>query len=132
MQQYADWGKLTNNLAWRPNLGIPAGLSMGMPYVYPKQAAIDFAWISKYRCKERNVYSRVFTFRLYATWTGAVDNNWENAANWSCGVVPDVNTDVTIAAGSVTINQCTTIRILQINPVVSISVGAGVILNIRY
>jgi hypothetical protein len=94
---------------------------------------VPASWTNyQYRCKVRNVYSRVFTFRFYATWTGAVDNNWENAANWSCGVVPDVNTDVTITAGAVTINQSTTIRSLQMNPAVSISVGAGVILNILY
>ncbi len=51
MKQYADWGGLTNNLSWRPNLGNPAGLSVGMPDVYPRQAAIDFAWVAKYGCK---------------------------------------------------------------------------------
>jgi photosystem II stability/assembly factor-like uncharacterized protein len=94
---------------------------------------VPASWTNyQYRCKVRYDYSRVFTFRFNATWTGAVDNNWENPANWSCGVVPDINTDVTITAGSVTINQSTTIRSLQINPAVSINVGAGVILNIRY
>ena len=51
MKQYADWGGLTKNLSWRPNLGNPAGLSVGMPDVYPRQAAIDFAWVAKYGCK---------------------------------------------------------------------------------
>ena len=63
---------------------------------------------------------------------GCSDNNWENAANWSCGVVLDINTDVIIAAGSVTLNQTTTIKSLQINPAVFISVSPGVLLNILY
>ena len=29
-------------------------------------------------------------------WTGAVDTLWSDAGNWSCGKVPDANTDVTI------------------------------------
>jgi photosystem II stability/assembly factor-like uncharacterized protein len=86
----------------------------------------------QYRCKVSSIYSRVFTFRFNATWTGAVDNDWENAANWSCGVVPDKNTDVIIASGTVSINQSTTIRSLQINPAVSLSVASGVTLNILY
>lgn len=30
------------------------------------------------------------------SWTGAVDSSWSNAANWSCGTIPNANTDVTI------------------------------------
>jgi hypothetical protein len=32
-------------------------------------------------------------------WTGTVSTAWENAANWSCGSVPDSNSVVYIAAG---------------------------------
>lgn len=32
-------------------------------------------------------------------WTGSVSTAWENAANWSCGSVPDSNSVVYIAAG---------------------------------
>ncbi len=30
------------------------------------------------------------------TWTGLVDNNWHNAGNWSAGIVPTADLDVTI------------------------------------
>ncbi|MBK8003718.1 MAG: hypothetical protein IPK12_07145 [Gemmatimonadetes bacterium] len=33
-----------------------------------------------------------------STWTGAADNNFDNAANWDTGVVPDGNTNVVIPA----------------------------------
>ena len=33
------------------------------------------------------------------TWIGGVDSNWNNPANWSCGVVPGLNDDVTINPG---------------------------------
>ncbi|MCF0049151.1 T9SS type A sorting domain-containing protein [Dyadobacter sp. LJ53] len=37
------------------------------------------------------------TILITSTWTGAIDNNWDNAGNWSSNVVPDVYTDVEIA-----------------------------------
>ncbi len=33
------------------------------------------------------------------TWTGAVSGDWNNTGNWSCGVVPNAGTNVTIASG---------------------------------
>jgi photosystem II stability/assembly factor-like uncharacterized protein len=86
----------------------------------------------KYRCKVGNAYSRIFTFRFFAKWTGAVDNHWENAANWSCGVVPDLNTDVTIESGTITINETTIIRSLKINPNVILNIAPGVVLDILH
>ena len=48
--QYADWSKVTPNLAWRPNLGNPAGLIMGMPDVAPHQAAEDMRFVADHHC----------------------------------------------------------------------------------
>ncbi|MCU0403257.1 MAG: YCF48-related protein [Chitinophagaceae bacterium] len=86
----------------------------------------------QYRCKVGNAYSRIFTFRFVAHWTGAVDNNWENASNWSCGVVPDLNTDVYIGSGNVTINLPTTIRSLTIDPDATLNIAPGVVLDILH
>lgn len=47
---YAAWGKVTANLGWRPNLGNPAGLIMGMPDVAPHQAAEDFRFVAENNC----------------------------------------------------------------------------------
>lgn len=84
----------------------------------------------QYRCKLFSGYSKVYHYRFKAEWTGAVDNIWENNANWSCGVVPDKNTDVVISTGSVIVNQTTTIRSLQISSAVSVILQPGVALNI--
>jgi hypothetical protein len=35
-----------------------------------------------------------------ANWTGSVDNDWNNSANWDGGAVPGCNTDVTIASAT--------------------------------
>ena len=53
------------------------------------------------------------TVRLNVTenaWTGREDTNWNNVNNWSCGVIPTINTPVVIAASSnvVTMPQGTT------------------------
>ncbi len=59
------------------------------------------------------------------TWVGGADSNWNNPANWSCGVVPGQNDDVTINPGgnspvvgvgggvvrSITINLNTTLTV---------------------
>jgi photosystem II stability/assembly factor-like uncharacterized protein len=86
----------------------------------------------QYRCKVGYFYSRNFSFRFYAKWTGAVDENWENGANWSCGVVPDLNTDVIIESGNVILNTTTTIRSLQVNPLAILNIAPNVTLDILH
>ncbi|WP_084439684.1 T9SS type A sorting domain-containing protein [Dyadobacter alkalitolerans] len=53
-----------------------------------------------YRCIASNsgetTTSSEANIAIKSTWTGAVDSNWDNAANWSCNAVPDINTDVEI------------------------------------
>jgi hypothetical protein len=50
IKQYADWAEVTNNLAWRPNIGNPAGQVVGMPDISPHQTAEDFKFIAKKGC----------------------------------------------------------------------------------
>jgi hypothetical protein len=33
------------------------------------------------------------------SWTGAVNNDWNNPGNWACGLLPGISSDVTIANG---------------------------------
>jgi putative Ig domain-containing protein len=59
----------------------------------------------KYQCQVSNngvaiPYTPVYTLKCQSTWTGTVSTAWENGANWSCGTVPDANTDVIINAGT--------------------------------
>jgi len=53
---------------------------------------------------------------LTNTWTGAVDNDWHNAQNWSTGLVPTACHHVVINSGSVMISnpmvaECYTISV---------------------
>ncbi|MFT3680451.1 MAG: hypothetical protein QM791_09280 [Ferruginibacter sp.] len=54
----------------------------------------------KYRCVVNgNTNSAVFTLKFASNWTGATSTAWETISNWSCGAVPDANTDVYITPG---------------------------------
>jgi len=68
------------------------------------------------------------------TWTGTQNNNWHNPANWSCGGVPWIQSNVTIPAGtphSPVISKPVEIRSLKLNQHanVNIQLGVPVILN---
>lgn len=55
---------------------------------------------NEYRCIISDLIgstiSDVYMIRFLNTWNGSVDSLWENPLNWSCNVVPDCNTDVSI------------------------------------
>ncbi|MEO6358656.1 MAG: hypothetical protein ABIU77_16700 [Ferruginibacter sp.] len=63
--------------------------------------------------------------RFRNTWTGNVSNAWENPANWSCGEVPDNNTDVVINGGTVSINSNIIVGSLSINEKATVSVTSA-------
>ncbi len=77
----------------------------------------------KYRCVVDGNNSKTFSVKFSNTWTGAANTSWENPGNWSCGIVPDSNTDVVINSGIILINSNVTIRSLTLVP--------GVILNVN-
>lgn len=87
---------------------------------------IPSAWYGyKYRRVTDGFNSDVFQLQFSDSWTGAANNAWENALNWYCGTVPDVNTDVIINSGTIIINSDVTIRSLKVNPGVSVTVSPG-------
>lgn len=54
----------------------------------------------RYRCLVTNSKGSNYTLpaflRFTTTWTGTTDSTWENASNWSCGLIPDEFTDVIV------------------------------------
>lgn len=79
----------------------------------------------KYRCVVDNNYSYDFKLLFKNTWTGAVNNAWENPGNWSCGSVPNSFTDVVINSGVVVISSNIVIRSLSISLGVNLDVLNG-------
>lgn len=88
----------------------------------------------KYRCLVNgNSYSAESQLKFIVSWTGAGDTNWQNAANWNCGVLPDANTDVILKTGAPNypvVNNSVSCRSIKATGVVSLLVKAGVQLNL--
>jgi len=74
--------------------------------------------------------SSAFTINSTNTWTGSVNSAWENAGNWSCGLVPNANTDVVINSGTVVVSSIAVCKSLNISAAVNITVNAGFALTI--
>jgi hypothetical protein len=88
---------------------------------------------NKYRCVADGVNGTEYTLRFKNTWTGATSNNWFTATNWSCGSVPDINTDVIIPPGLTTypvLTGNTAIRSLRVLSNVPLLINAAVKLDI--
>jgi len=91
------------------------------------------AWYGyRYRCVTNFSISTVFKIQFENRWTGSADNTWENPANWSCGNLPDENTDVYINSGTVIINSDVTMRKLLLNPAANLTVQPGKTLTITH
>ncbi|MES2775692.1 MAG: FG-GAP-like repeat-containing protein [Bacteroidota bacterium] len=86
----------------------------------------------QYRSVVQGSFSNVVTLRFSSTWTGAVDNVWENPANWKCGVVPDGNTDVIINAGTVLLTSNLSCRSLTVKPGATVNIATGYNLTITH
>lgn len=94
---------------------------------------IPSSWYGyKYRCLVSGNYSKLFTIKFVNRWTGAISTSWELPGNWSCGSVPDINTDVVISTGTVTLNSNTSIRSLKLDPDVILTVNPANILTILH
>lgn len=86
----------------------------------------------QFRCLANGGASKTYTLKFINSWTGALNNSWENAANWSCGSIPDSNTDVVINSGTVVVNSNVSIRSLKVNAGVNITVNDGFHLSITH
>jgi polygalacturonase len=92
---------------------------------------------NQYRCVITNAtdtfYSKEYIIKFAATWTGSIDTSWENAANWSCGNVPDSNTDVIINSGSPyypVVNATTSCRSVNVVAPATVTLNTGVTLTL--
>jgi hypothetical protein len=78
-------------------------------------------------------YTPGITVKFVIAWQGGVSNAWENTANWSCGVLPDANTDVTINGNKLNfprVSSNQTIRSIRVNPGATVTVATGANLTI--
>jgi hypothetical protein len=94
---------------------------------------IPSSWYGyKFRCVINGNNDRSYLLKFENVWTGAMSNAWENAANWSCGSVPDANTDVVINNGNVIIGSNVVIRTLRVMAGATVTVNSGYTLTITH
>lgn len=91
----------------------------------------------KYRCviskSGNNIISTPVTLKYEIRWSGTVDSLWTNTANWSCGILPDGNTDViinSVVPHTPLVDGNAICRSLTANPEAAIKVKTGFNLNI--
>lgn len=68
------------------------------------------------------------------SWTGTVNNDWHTAANWSCGTVPTLTTNVVIPTGLSNypvVGQNTEIKSLTLQTGATVTVNTGVELKLN-
>lgn len=120
-----QWQVSTDNGVTFTNINDNANYS-GTTTTTLQLSNISSSWTGyQYRCFSSNFETDLYTIRFYNTWTGAVNNQWENPGNWSCGTVPDLFTDVVIEGGAtVVLNSNVSIATLNLNPGASFTVNA--------
>ena len=88
----------------------------------------------KYRCLNDGVPGIENVVRFINTWNGNTSSDWFNAANWSCGSVPDQYTNVIIPGGIATypvINTSTAVRSISVHPGAIVTVNTGINLEVK-
>jgi len=86
----------------------------------------------QYRCIVDSQPNRKYSLQFLNTWTGASSILWNDPSNWSCGMIPDKNTDVIINSGTVVLNTNTSIRTLIVQPSASLIISSGYNLTITH
>ena len=86
-----------------------------------------------YRCLiGTSSYSQSYSIQFQNTFIGTINNQWHVAGNWSCGVVPDANTDVVIKTGQVLVNNNASCYSLTVLPGASVQVATGFMLTVTH
>lgn len=89
----------------------------------------------RYRCMVNgSLYSTTFLLKFGMKWEGTISSDWFNPANWTCGTVPDENTDVIIEGGKFNypvIGSDVSVRSFRLNSGASVTVNPGVTITIR-
>ncbi len=86
----------------------------------------------QYRCFNGSIYSNILTLKFVSNWVGYENNAWENPRNWSCGNMPDANTDVVVSSNTNTpeLNSNATCRSTTLKSGAVITVQPGYQLTI--
>ncbi|MFT3683012.1 MAG: IPT/TIG domain-containing protein [Ferruginibacter sp.] len=85
----------------------------------------------KYRCVVNGNTGAELSLRFVNRWTGALNTEWENAGNWSCGLVPDEYTDVLVETGTIVIKSNPVVRSLTVRNGAKVTVNSGFLVKVK-
>ena len=130
-------GCTTCNAITNTNPSAPSGF-MGtvMSYCYLRSGIdvnLSYGFGPQPQARIRNCVNAAACFIPDNKWTGIVSTAWENTGNWSCGNVPDINTDVTISNGVTNypvVNSAAVCRKLKQNTGSNVTVKTGFSLRV--
>ncbi|MFM9910491.1 MAG: FG-GAP repeat domain-containing protein, partial [Chitinophagaceae bacterium] len=86
----------------------------------------------KFRCLIENKISDTYRVDVGNTWINTQNSSWENPTNWSCGIVPDGNTNVFINNGNVVVNSNVFCRSIMIKSGANLSIKSGFSLTLTH
>lgn len=86
----------------------------------------------QFRASVDGTYSDVYTLKFVDYWIGTVSNAWENPQNWSCGSLPDGNTDVIINTGSVILNSVQSVRSISVSKSAAFNANSSGVLHVMH
>jgi hypothetical protein len=126
---------------WQVNTGSGfTNLSNNAPYSGTGTSALTITnapsiiYGYQYRCVVNGgIFSQTYTVRINVSWVGTVSAAWENPANWSCGALPDLNTDVIVNGAKpnfLQLNSNTSIRTMEINSGATVTIKPGFTLQV--
>jgi len=105
--------------------------------LFLKSPAADYDGY-KYRCIASGpsgvIIGQPQTLRIVLTWQGTAGSAWENPSNWSCGIVPDENSNIVIPAGVTNmpvLNSNVTVRSITVEAGATLIVGTGYKLELK-
>jgi len=95
---------------------------------------VPSAWAGyKYRCIADSAADVVYRFSFSNSFAGFSDSAWENPGNWTCGGLPDANTDVVIPSGTtVVLNSNASCGTITVSPGASFTISPGYTLTITH
>jgi len=94
---------------------------------------IPSSWYGyQFRCMADASFTSPVSLEFTNNWTGAVNSDWSTAGNWSCNAVPDGNTDVIIASGTVVLNQNETCRSITVRPAATFTIANNATLTVTH
>jgi PKD repeat protein len=95
---------------------------------------IPSSWAGyKYRCVSDGNNDVEYKIVFTSSFANDAATAWEDAANWSCGTLPDANTDVIIPAGrTVILNSNASCGTITVSPGASFIINTGFTLTITH